>query len=64
MGETGEWDSDVQVIVDKVTIKVSKTKEGLNIFNLLRFGPFVNNLDLIISHCQALGLQDIAKEFN
>jgi len=50
-GEAGEWDSNVQVIVDEATIKVSETKEGLNIFNLLRFGPFVNDLDLIFGHC-------------
>ena len=52
------------MVVDKVTIKVSETEEGLNVFNLPRFGPFVNDLDLIFGYCQAFGLQDIAKEFN
>ena len=57
MGETGEWDSNVQVIVDEATVKVSKKEEGLNVFNLLRFRPFANDLDLIFSHHQAFGLQ-------
>jgi len=47
MGETGERDSNVWVIVDKTTIIVSKTKEGLNIFDLLRFGPFMNDFDCL-----------------
>jgi len=64
MGETGEWDSNVQVIGDEAMIKVSKAGEGLNVFHLPRFGPFVNDLDLVFSHHQAFILQDVAKEFN
>ena len=64
MGEMGESDSNILVIVDKMMIKVSETKEGLNIVDLPRLGPFTNNLDLIFSHCQAFSLQDVAKEFN
>jgi len=64
MDEMGEWDCDVRVIVDKATIKVSKTEEGLNVFDLPRLGPFMNDLDLIFGHSQAFGLQDVAKQFN
>ena len=44
-------------------IDLSKTKEGLNVFDLPRFGPFTNDLDLVFNHHQAFGLQDVAKEF-
>jgi hypothetical protein len=64
MGEMGEWDSNIQVVVDKATIEVCKTEEGLNVFDLPRFRPSANNLDLVIGYCQVFSLQDIAKEFN
>ena len=64
MDETGEWDSDIQIVVDEATVEVTKTKEGLYVFNLPRFRPFANDLDLIFGHCQAFSLQDVAKEFN
>ena len=64
MGEAGEWDSNVRVIVDEATIEVRETKEGLNVFDLLRFRPFENDLDFIFGHRQAFSLQDVAKEFN
>ena len=51
----GERDSNVQVIVDKAMIEIIETKEGLNVFNLPRLRPFVNNLDFVIGLCQAFG---------
>ena len=49
MGKMGECDSDIQIVVDEMTIEVSKTKEGLYVFNLLRFRPFMNDLDLSLA---------------
>jgi len=65
MGEMSERDSDVQVIVDKAMIEISKTEEGLNIFNLPRFRPLTNNLDFVISILSSLwfsSFQYIAKK--
>ena len=42
---------------------MSKTEEGLNVFDLPRFRPFTNDFDLVFSHHQAFDLQDVTKEF-
>ena len=63
MGEAGERDSDVQVVVDEATIEISETEEGLNVFNLPRLRPFANDFDFVVGHCQAFSFQDIAEEF-
>ena len=46
------------------TIEVGEAEEGLNVFDLLRFQPFLDNFDLFISHCQAKVHQDISEEFH
>ena len=50
--------------MNELPIEVGKAKEGLNVFDLLRFQPLLNNLDFLISHCQAEVHQDISKELN
>ena len=58
-----EQDCNIQIVVVEAMVEVSQTKEGLYVFKLLRFRPFVNDLDLIFIHCQDFSLQDVAKEF-
>ena len=45
-------------------IEVGKAKEGLNIFDLPRFQPLLDNLDFLVSHCQAEACQDTSEELN
>ena len=45
-------------------IEVGEAKEGLNVFNLPRFRPLLDNLDFFISHCQTEVRQDIFKELH
>ena len=44
--------------------EVGEAKEGLNVFNLPRFWPLLDNLDFFVSHFQAKACQDISKEFH
>ena len=50
--------------MNELPIEVGEAKEGLNVFNLLRFWPLLDNFDFLISHCQAEVCQDISEEFN
>ena len=36
----------------------------MNVFNLPRFQPLLDNLNFLVSHCQAKVRQDISKELN
>ena len=45
-------------------IEVGEAKEGLNVFNLPRFWPLLDNLDFFIGHCQTEVHQDISTELN
>ena len=45
-------------------IEVGKAKEGLNVFDLPRFWPLLDNLDFLVGHCQAEVCQDISEELN
>ena len=50
--------------MNELPIEVGEAKEGLNIFDLLRFQPLLDNIDFLVSHCQAEVHQDISKELN
>ena len=45
-------------------IEVGKAKEGLYVFDLLRFQPLLDNLNFFVGHCQAKVHQDISEEFH
>ena len=50
--------------MNELPIKVGKAKEGMNVFDLPRFRPLLDNLDFLVSHCQAKVHQDISEELN
>ena len=50
--------------MNELPIEVGKAKEGLYVFDLLRFRPLLDNLDFLVGHCQAEVHQDISKELN
>ena len=62
--EPGKRNCDFQVIVNESPVEVGKAKEGLYVFNLPRFWPLLDNLNFLVSHCQAEVRQDISKELN
>ena len=45
-------------------VEVGEAKGGLNVFNLLRFQPLLDNLEFFVGHCQTEICQDISKELN
>ena len=50
--------------MNELPIKVGKAKERLNVFNLLRFQPLLDDLNFPVHHCQAKVRQDVSKELN
>ena len=61
--ELGEQNCDLQVVMNELPIEFGEGKEGLNVFDLPRFHPLLDNFDFFIGHCQAKVCQDISKEF-
>ena len=59
MGEVGEWNGDVRVVWDEVSIEISETQERLYIFNLSRFRPILNDLHFISCHGESTRREDI-----
>ena len=45
-------------------VEVGEAKEELNVFNLPRFWPLLDNLDFFVGYCQTEVHQDISKEFH
>ena len=59
MGESGEWDSNVRVVWEETPLEISEHQEGLYIFNLARFRPILNDLDLVSSYGKSTWREDI-----
>ena len=59
MGEAGEQNSDVGVVWSETSVEISKTQEGLYIFNLSRFRPILNDLYFISCHGKSTQREDI-----
>jgi len=58
-----EWNSDFGISKNELSVKVGKTKERLNIFDFLGFGPILDYLDFVRGHGKAFGRQHISKVF-
>ena len=50
--------------MNELPIEVGEAKEGLNVFDLPRFRPLLDNLNFFVSHCQAKVRQNISEELN
>ena len=57
--EAGEWDSNVRIVQNKMSVEISEPEEGLYVFNLVGFRPILNDLDLISSHGKSTWREDI-----
>ena len=55
MGELHKWNCNPGVFINEATVKVGKSEEGLNVFDLLGLRPVLDNLDFILCHREALG---------
>ena len=53
MSEMGERNGDFGVFQNKTPIEIGEAQEGLDVFDLLGFGPILNDLDFIGGHCEA-----------
>ena len=51
---------DLGVLGDEMTIEVCKPKERLNVFDLSRFGPILNHLNLFGCHGETRGQKNVS----
>src|SRR5882672_3972006 len=63
VGKMCKWNCDFGISVDETTVEVGETEEGLNILDFLRFGPILDNLDLVLGHGEAFGRQHVSEVF-
>src|SRR5882672_11373740 len=63
VGKTRKWNCDFGISVNEMTVEVGETEEGLNILDFLRFGPILDNLDLIRGHGEAFRRQHVSEVF-
>ena len=62
--EPSEWDSDGRISINKSSVKVCKTEEGLDVADFARFGPILNAFDFVISHGETLGREHVTEVFD
>src|SRR5882672_7352347 len=58
-----KWNCDLGISVNETTVEVGETEEGLNVLDFPRFGPILDNLDLVWGHGEAFGRQHISEVF-
>jgi len=58
LGKACQWNKNVQVVKDKLVVKVSKIQE-LNILDFLGLWPVLNNLYFVVRHSEARRRKDI-----
>ena len=54
VGKASEGNNNVGIIEYKVSVKVCKSQEGLNLLNCLRSGPFEDSVNLGLCHRDAM----------
>src|SRR5882672_2376249 len=63
VGKTHKQNCDFGVSVNETMVEVGETEEGLNVLDFLRFGPFLDNLDLVQGHGEGFGRQHVSEVF-
>ncbi|KIN94662.1 hypothetical protein M404DRAFT_167671 [Pisolithus tinctorius Marx 270] len=63
-GKLSQWYDNVQIVKDKMVVKVSEAEERLNIFDLARLRPITDGLDFFLQHCEASRGKVEAKVFD
>ena len=64
VGKMRKWNCDFRISVNETMVEVGETKEGLNVLDFLRFGPILDNLDLVWGHGEAFGRQHVSEVFS
>ena len=59
-----EWDSDGRISINKSSVEVCKTEEGLDVVDFARFRPILNALDFVVSHGETLGREHVTEVFD
>jgi len=54
VGQTGERNNNVGVIMNEATVEVGKSEERLDVLDFAGFWPVLNSLDLLWRHGEAL----------
>src|SRR5258708_2818991 len=63
-GKARQQNSEIREIINKVMIKIGKTKERLNVFNPSGLWPVENSLDFSLVHSKPFRRKNVAKEFD
>ena len=58
-GEVGEQNGDVRVVQNETPVEISKTQEGLYVFNLAGLRPILNDLYFIGCHGKSTQREDV-----
>ena len=58
--EAGEQNSDFGALWNEMPVEIGKAPEGLDVSNLLGFGPILNDLDFVRGHGKAAQRKDVA----
>ncbi|KIK75127.1 hypothetical protein PAXRUDRAFT_173708 [Paxillus rubicundulus Ve08.2h10] len=53
LGEAGERNNNVRIIIDETAVEVGEAKEGLDVLDFMRFWPIRNGFDFVGGHSQA-----------
>src|ERR1700761_3581093 len=61
LSQMSEWDHNIRIIMDKSPVKVSETKERLNVFDFLGFRPVLNDFDLFLIHADSPRTDNVSK---
>ncbi|KIO03918.1 hypothetical protein M404DRAFT_144465, partial [Pisolithus tinctorius Marx 270] len=59
--EVSEWDDDVRVVINELSVEICETKERLDVSHLLRLRPVVDCLNLLSGHGETRGRKDITE---
>ncbi|KIM65442.1 hypothetical protein SCLCIDRAFT_112672 [Scleroderma citrinum Foug A] len=59
-----EWNNNVGIIMDEMTVEVGKSEEGLDVLHFTRFWPVLDSLDFLQRHGEAIGGQVVAQVFH
>src|SRR5882672_2616837 len=62
-GKMCKRNCDFRISIDEMMVEVGETEEGLNILDFLKFGPILDNLDLVWGHGEAFGRQHVSEVF-
>ena len=54
LGEVGQRNDNVRVVVDELLVEIGKTQEGLDVPDFASFGPVLDDLDFCGIHCKTI----------